>query len=68
MGPQSTKFSDVVRPSFEANPHDLKSREGARGVQSTTLGTDSGLLSQRKFALIIASRDRDRAMIDANLR
>ena len=30
-------MSDVVRPSFEANPHDLKSREGARGVQALDL-------------------------------
>ena len=33
-------LSDVVRPSFEANrshpPHDLKLREGARGVQALT--------------------------------
>ena len=42
-------LSDVVTPSFEANmnPHDLKSREGARGVQCCCIARGAAASRQR---------------------
>ena len=51
-------LSDVVRPSFvelEANPHDLKSREGARGVQFLT--GDARLVHNSRGARVRRARE-----------
>ena len=48
-------MSDVVRPPFEANPHDLKSREGARGVSKEELCTPTSNILTDDMGLLTLS-------------